>query len=102
MPITSTTPTIIDGIEFPYLTINLAISPLIKPNDIGGSIAMKLTPYREKTVEEGGGLEFVEEQSKQVVYLDVFQNVSEGDISLGKVVTTIMTGIQQFITDKGL
>jgi hypothetical protein len=26
--------------------INLAISPLVKPTDIGGSVAMRLTPYR--------------------------------------------------------
>ena len=102
MPIQSTQPVIINGIEFPYLTVNLAISPLIKPNDIGGSIALKLTPYREKTLEEGGGYEFLDDQPKQVVYLDVFESITQGDTSLAKAVTTIMTGIQQFIIDKSL
>lgn len=102
MPIQSTTPTIVDGVEFPYLTVNLAISPLVKSDAIGGSIALKLTPYRVKTTEEGGGFETLDYQPKQVVYLDVFETVAQGDIDLGKAVTTIMTGIQQFIIDKGL
>ena len=51
MPIQSTNPIVVDGIEYPYYTVNLAISPLVKETEVGASVAMRLTPYREL---EGG------------------------------------------------
>jgi hypothetical protein len=51
MPIQSTNPIVVDGVEYPYYTVNLAISPLVKETEVGASVAMRLTPYREL---EGG------------------------------------------------
>lgn len=101
MPITATTPLQHNGKEYPYYTATLAISPLVKEY-IGGSVALKLTPYREKTEEEGGGFEMVEEQAVSHVFLDVFQNIEAGDLVLGQAVNSIMTAIQIYITQKGL
>jgi hypothetical protein len=101
MPIVSTQPIEQDGKSYPYLTVNLAISPLVK-DYIGGSVALRLVPYREKTVEEGGGFEMLDDQAKAVVYLDVFATIDQGDVELGQAVNGIMSSIQQFIIDKGL
>jgi hypothetical protein len=96
MPITSTNPIIKDGIEYPYFTVNLAVSPFIQETDIGGSCAMKLTPYR---VKEDGTFEFLEENAIPFSYLDVFIT---GDTDLVKATMTIMGSIQQFIIDKNI
>jgi hypothetical protein len=99
MAISATTPIIKDGISYPYFTVNLAVSPNIQGNDIGGSVALRLTPYR---VLEDGNLEFCESDTKAVAYGDVFQNIAQGDADLGNVVSGIMGKIQEFILSKGL
>ena len=101
MPITTTTPINQNGHTYPYLSVNLAVSPLVE-DYIGGSIAMKLTPYREIDPADGGGFEFLDDQAKNVVYLNVFKDVYEGDVVLGQSVQMIMDGIQHYINGKGL
>lgn len=98
MPIVSTNPTIKDGETYPYLGINLAISPAWKGNDVGGSVAMRLTPYR---IDNNGEIQKLDDDAKAVVYLDVFIDM-QNDPQLANVVTGIMGAIQQFIIDKGL
>ena len=98
MPITSTQPIQQNGHTYPYLSVNLAVSPLVE-DSIGGSIAMKLTPYREL---QEGGFEFLEDQAKNVVYLDVFKTIAEGDTVLSQSVQQIMGAIQLYINGKGL
>ena len=71
MPITSTKPIEVDGIEYPYFMINLAISPLVKPTDIGASVAMRLTPYR---VLEDGSSVSLPDNSIPITYMDVFES----------------------------
>ncbi len=98
MPITSTVPTIVDGIEYPYLLVNLAISPLLN-NDgsIGGSVAMRLTPYRMNN----GLVEQLPDNAKAVSYFDIFKE-AQSDPEIASAVNKIMSGLQEFITDKGL
>jgi hypothetical protein len=98
MPILATQPLQENGHTYPYYTINLAVSPLIQDH-IGGSIALKLTPYREL---EEGGFELLEDKAKSVVFLDVFKDIQQGDASLEKAVSQIMGALQQFILDKKL
>ena len=101
MPITSTQPIEKDGKVYPYLMLNLSISPLVQ-DQIGGSVAMRLTPYREKDVSEGGGFDILTEDAKPVSYLNVFDEIQRGDVALGQTVNGIMTSIQDFINAKGL
>jgi len=101
MPITSTQPIEKDGKTYPYLTVNLSISPLVQ-DTIGASVAMRLTPYRVKDITEGGGFEMLPDDAKPVVYLDVFPIIEGGDLVLGQTVNGIMTSLQDFITGKGL
>ena len=99
MPILASTPIVYNGEQYPYYGVNLAISPKWDSTDVGGSVAMRLTPYR---ILQDGTIEKLDDQAKAVVYLDVFTDISNGDIQLGTAVNTIMSSIQQFILDKGI
>jgi len=96
MPITSTNPIEVDGNTYPYFMVNLAISPLVKPTDIGGSVAMKLTPYR---VLEDGSIEDLQDNSIPLTYMDIFES---DDLDAKKAAASIMSAIQEFIIDKKL
>lgn len=96
MPIQSTNPIIVDGIEYPYYTVNLSISPLIKETEVGASVAMRLTPYRET---EEGKTDVLQGHDRPVVYLDVF---TSEDIPAETAAYQILGTIQQYIIEKGL
>ena len=96
MPIQSTNPVTVDGVEYPYYTVNLAISPLIKDTEVGASVAMRLTPYRET---ETGTLSVLQGHDRPVVYLDVFESE---DLPAETAAYNILATIQQYITEKGL
>ena len=96
MPIQSTNPVTVDGVKYPYYTVNLAISPLIKDTEVGASVAMRLTPYREL---EGGAPDVLQGHDTPVVYLDVF---ASEDMPAENAAYNILGIIQQFITEKGL
>jgi hypothetical protein len=96
MAITSTQPTIVDGVEYPYFLINLSISPYDAPN--GASVALRLTPYRNL---ELGGIEQLPDHAKAVSILDVFE-VAETDIAFENAIKGIMDTLQTFINEKGL
>jgi hypothetical protein len=96
MPLISTTPITVDGKEYPYFLVNLAISPYDAPR--GASVALRLTPYRN---EELGGIEQLPDHAKAVSLLDVFK-VAESDPVFEKAVEGIMNTLQVFIDDKGL
>jgi len=96
MPIQSTTPITVDGVEYPYYTVNLSISPLVKDTEVGASVAMRLTPYRET---ETGTLDVLQGHDRPVVYLDVF---ASEDMPAETAAYNILAVIQQFVTDKGL
>ena len=99
MPIQASTPITYNGEQYPYYAINLAISPMYKGNEVGGSVAMRLTPYR---ILPDGSIENLPDEAKPVVYLDVFDAIAAGDNQLGLAVNQIMGAIQQFILDKSL
>jgi hypothetical protein len=96
MPIQSTNPVTVDGVEYPYYTVNLSISPLVQETAVGASVAMRLTPYRET---ETGTLDVLQGHDRPVVYLDVF---ASEDVPAETAAYNILSVIQQFVTDKGL
>lgn len=96
MPITSTNPIEIDGNIYPYFMVNLAISPLVKPTDIGASVAMRLTPYR--LLEDGSSVS-LPDNSIPITYMDVFESNDNDAI---KSAISIMSALQTFINDKNL
>lgn len=96
MPLISSTPTVIDGVEYPYFLVNLSISPYNAPE--GASVALRLTPYRNL---ELGGIEQLPDYAKAVSLLDVF-TVAQSDPAFEKAIEGIMTTLQTFINDKNL
>jgi hypothetical protein len=96
MPLISTNPITVDGKEYPYFLVNLAISPYDAPR--GASVALRLTPYRN---EELGGIEQLPDHAKAVSLLDVFE-VAESDPAFEKSIQGIMSTLQTFINEKGL
>jgi hypothetical protein len=96
MPITSTNPIEVDGNVYPYFMVNLAISPLVKPTDIGASVAMRLTPYR--LLEDGSSVS-LPDNSIPITYMDVFDS---GDTDSINAAITIMGALQTFINEKNL
>ena len=97
MPITSSNPVTVEGVEYPYFMINLAISPLVKPTDVGGSVAMRLTPYR--VLEDGSSESLGADYQIPVVYMDVFES---GDTDAMQATGVIMMALQDFINAKNL
>ena len=97
MPIQSTNPVIVEGIEYPYFMINLAISPLVKETSVGGSVAMRLTPYR--VLEDGSSESLGADYQVPVVYMDVFES---GDVDAMQATGAIMMALQGFINAKNL
>jgi hypothetical protein len=97
MPLTLNTPRIVDGIEYPYVTASLVISPLVEKTNIGGSSVIVFKPYR---VLEDETFEFLDEQIP-FVYLDVFFS-AETDPVLKEALMNIFGSLQQFITDKNI
>jgi hypothetical protein len=96
MPIQSTNPIIVDGVEYPYYTVNLSISPLVRETEVGASVAMRLTPYRET---QEGTLDVLQGHDRPVVYLDVF---ASEDMPAENAAYQILATIQQYVTEKGL
>jgi hypothetical protein len=96
MPIQSTNPIVVDGVEYPYYTVNLSISPIVRETEVGASVAMRLTPYRET---ETGTLTVLQGHDRAVVYLDVF---ASEDMPAENAAYDILNTIQQYIIDKGL
>ena len=96
MPITSTNPITVDGNVYPYYMINLAISPLVNPTDIGASVAMRLTPYR---VLEDGSSVSLPDNSIPITYMDVFESEDTDAINAA---ATIMGALQTFINEKNI
>jgi len=94
MPIQSTNPIEVEGNVYPYFMVNLAISPLVKPTDIGGSVAMRLTPYR--VLEDGSSIS-LPDNSIPITYMDVFES---GDADAINAAATIMGALQTFINEK--
>jgi hypothetical protein len=96
MPLTSNNPIVVEGVEYPYFTLNLAISPLVKTDDVGGSVAVKLTPFRYK---DGNEPEIIQEGVKSIVHLDVFL---AQDPTIQEASYSIMMAIQKFINENNL
>ena len=97
MPIQSTNPIEVEGNVYPYFMINLAISPLVKPTDVGGSVAMRLTPYR--VLEDGTSESLGADYQIPIVYMDVFES---GDVDAMQATGAIMMALQGFINAKNL
>jgi hypothetical protein len=99
MPLQFKNPVQANGKTYPYVALNLSISPLINSDYVGGSVSMRMTPY---LIAIDGSIELYNEGAKDLLYMDVFKVIDSGDLILGEAVEGIMTSIQKFIFDKNI
>ena len=97
MKIKSSNPTIKNGVEYPFLAVSLSMSPLWKP-DIGASVAIRLTPFREL---EDGTFESLPDRPKAISLLDIFES-AEGDPAFEDAIQGILTTLQSLVDSKKL
>ena len=97
MPIVSTNPVVVDGVEYPNFAVNLYVSPLWRDGEVSGTAALKLTPYRSVD----GVVNRADEHSRRIAFDDVFARADD-DAVLGESLTQIYAAIQSYITKKGL
>lgn len=97
MKLISSQPTIVNGVEYPYLAVSLSMSPLWKPG-LGASVAIRFTPFREL---EDGTFESLLEQPKAISLLDIFES-AQGDPAFEDAIKGIMGTLQTLIDAKKL
>ena len=102
MPISTTRVIENNGFVYPYVLINLAISPkyneVTPAADIEGNVSMMLTPYRVLP----NGLMDVYEDGRYSMYMTDIYKEAATDADLAEAMGYIITGIQFFINAKGL
>lgn len=97
MPLISTKPVVVDGKEYPFLMLNMSVSPYVQSQYIGGSVAIRLTPFR---YDENHNVEILEgtDYQKVLSMIDVFET---GTPEEKQIATNIMAQIQDLINYKG-
>ena len=102
MPISTTRVIENNGFTYPYLLVNLAISPKYDETtpaaDIEGNVSMLLTPYRVLP----NGLMDVYTDGRYSIYMTDIYKEAQSDEDLAQAMTYIITGIQYFINTKNL
>jgi hypothetical protein len=97
MALYTTLPIERDGNTYGLLGVNLALSPMWKPDGVGVSIAVRLTPYRNTEF----GPERLDDEARAVVYGDATQD-AQMDPVLATFLQAIEAAGQRFIDAKGL
>lgn len=87
----------VDGVEYPFLAVTFAMSPLWKPG-LGASVAIRFTPFREL---EDGTFESLPDQPKAISLLDIFET-AQGDPALEDAIQGFMGTLQTLINNKEL
>jgi hypothetical protein len=102
MPISTTRVIENNGFTYPYVLVNLAISPKYDETttaaDIEGNVSMLLTPYRVLP----NGLMDIFIDGRYSIYMTDIYKEAENDADLAQAMTYIITGIQYFINTKQL
>lgn len=102
MPISTTRIIENNGFTYPYVLVNLAISPkndeTTPAADIEGNVSMLLTPYRVLP----NGLMDVYTDGRYSIYMTDIYKEAENDADLAQAMGYIITGIQYFINTKQL
>lgn len=86
-----------DGNTYDKLAANMALSPMWRPDGIGLSIAVRLTPYRVGP----DGPEPLNDAVQAVVYGDATQD-AVGDPDVRALLLALEAAAQAFINAKGL
>ncbi len=97
MALTTNQPIKRDGKVYDKLAANLALSPMQRPDGLGVSIAVRLTPY----LVGPDGPEKLDDESQAVVYGDATQK-AQTDPAVAAFLQALSAAAQAFIDAKGL
>ena len=97
MALTMNQPIERDGKVYDLLAANLAMSPMWRPDGVGLSVAVRLTPYRAGK----DGPEHLDDAAQAVVFGDATMAARE-DPALAQFLGAIQAAGQAFIDAKGL
>jgi hypothetical protein len=86
-----------DGHTYGLLAANLALSPMWRPDGVGVSIAVRLTPY----LAGPDGPEHLDDEARAVVYGDATV-AAQTDPAVSAFLTALEQAAQAFIDAKGL
>ena len=98
MALTTNQPIERDGNTYGLLGVNLALSPMWKPNGVGVSIAVRLVPFR---LDEDNAPAYLDDAAQAVVYGDATVD-TQSDPDLAAFLVAIEAAGQAFINAKGL
>lgn len=102
MPLTTTKPEIVNGVEYPYLGLSMAMSPDWRPNNLGAMVAVTLYPYR---ITESGDIERAMRDGQPVdrclSFGDAFA-LEQSDPDMAQAAVGILTAVQSYLTAKGI
>jgi hypothetical protein len=101
MPLTTANPEVIDGIEYPYLGLSMAMMPDWRETSVGAMVAVELQLFR---VTAAGKIE----RALDAEGLPVCRHMSFGDAfalpdpDLADAMTRVLSAVQDYITAKGI
>jgi hypothetical protein len=98
MSISAKTPTVVDGIEYPYLAVSMAVSPIYGETAVSGCMALTAVPYR---TDNDGLIHYAHDHAKRMSVGDIFQK-AQTDPLFAQALTTIYGALGQYIYDAGL
>jgi hypothetical protein len=101
MPLTTSHPEIIDGEEYPYFGLSMAMMPDWRPNDIGAMVAVELPLFRIDA--EGKVIRAMNEDGQQVSrHMSFADAFALPDPDLAEAMTAVLDAVQAYITAKGI
>lgn len=99
MPLTLTKPFIADDKLYPYVAVQLIISPDIQPDNIYARTVVNFLPFR---IDPVTGIEARPHGEMPPLLLADAYSTAAADPHLAVALTTIQEALQQYITVKGL
>jgi hypothetical protein len=101
MPLTTSNPEIVDGVEYPYFGLSMAMMPIWGESNLGAMIAVEFPIFRVDS--EGKVVRAVDEDGKFISrhrsFADAF---ASDDPDLQAAIATVLGAVQAYITAKGI
>lgn len=99
MPLVTQNPEIIDGVEYPYLGLSMAMQPDWRESSMGAQCAVAFHPYR---VTEDGKIERAMRDGYPVQRSISFGDAFTEDADSRAAAEGILAAVQGYLTAKGL
>jgi hypothetical protein len=101
MPLTTKHPEVIDGIEYPYFGLSMAMMPDWRENNIGAMVAVELPLFRIDR--RGRVIRAVDEEGNQISrHMSFGDAFALPDPDLAAAMVAVLDAVQDYITAKGI